>query len=45
MQNCIPIYSQEEEKKEKNEEASKGIIKIKEYSNSLKERDEALEEG
>jgi t-SNARE complex subunit (syntaxin) len=45
MQNFIPLYSQEEEKKEKNEGPIKGILQITEYSNALKEREEALKQA
>ena len=45
MQNFIPLYSQEEETKEKNEQSFKGILQITEYSNSLKKREEDLKQA
>ena len=45
MQNFIPLYSQEEETKEKNEQSFKEILQITEYSNSLKKREEDLKQA
>ena len=45
MQNFIPLYSQEEETKEKNEQSFKEILQITEYSNSLTKREEHLKQA